>query len=57
MDVENGSVTNMTGEGPKGAWSVMDVSHDLMVASYASLNTAPKLVRARVDSCGWGFDV
>ncbi len=45
MDVESGSVRKVTGEGPKGAWSVLDVEHDVVVASYASLNTAPKMVR------------
>lgn len=45
MDVDTGSVRNLRGEGPEGAWSIMDVSHDLVVACYASLNTAPKLVR------------
>ena len=35
----------VTGEGMKGAWSVLDISHDLVVAQFASPNMAPKLVR------------
>ena len=34
----------VTGVGEKGAWSVLDVAHDLVVAQFASPNTAPKLV-------------
>ena len=30
----------------QGAWSVLDVSHDLIVAQYSAPNTPPQLVRA-----------
>ena len=35
----------VTEGGMKGAWTVLDVSHDLVVAQFASPNIPPKLVR------------
>ena len=45
VDITSGIVTDVSGQDRKGAWLVMDVSHDLVVAQFASLNTCPKLVR------------
>ena len=45
VDVESGSVQRVTGEGMRGAWTVLDVTNDLIVAQFATPNTPPKLVR------------
>ncbi len=45
VDVTTGTVTNVSEPTKKGAWLVLDVSHDLIVAQFASLNECPKLVR------------
>ena len=42
VDVESGIVRSVSGE--EGAWSVMCVSHDLIVAQYASPSQTPRLV-------------
>lgn len=45
-DVGARKVTKVTsGEDRKGAWSVLDVSHDIIVAQFSTPNTAPQLVR------------
>ena len=41
--VDGGRVVRVSGD-KKGAWSVIDVSHDLVLAQYASPNCTPKLV-------------
>ena len=48
IDTDSGKVTNVSGH-RKGAWHVLDVSCDLVVAQFASLNTYPDLV----GSCVW----
>ena len=44
VDVIKKSVTRISGTENKGAWSVLDVSHDLIVAQFGSLTTSPQLV-------------
>ena len=45
VEVEGGTVHRVTGgEGEKGTWTVLDVSHNLIVAQFATPNTPPKLV-------------
>lgn len=44
VDATTGTVTNVSGTGKKGAWFVLDVSCDLVVAQFASLDTCPQLV-------------
>ena len=43
VDTTSGSVTNVSGPN-KGAWVVLDVFNDVVVAQFASLNTCPQLV-------------
>jgi len=51
VEVEGGTVHRMTGgEGERGAWTVLDVSHDLIVAQFATPNTPPKLVSGRSEA-------
>ena len=51
VEVEGGTVHRMTGgEGEQGAWTVLDVSHDLIVAQFATPNTPPKLVSGRSEA-------
>ena len=45
VDTSTGSVSDVSGEDRKGAWLVLDVSSDLVVAQFAALNTSPQLVR------------
>ena len=42
VDVGSGEVRGVSNE--EGAWSVMCVSHDLIVAQHASLSQTPRLV-------------
>ena len=42
VDVGSGEVRGVSNE--EGAWSVMSVSHDLIVAQHASLSQTPRLV-------------
>ena len=52
VDVESGVVRSVSGE--EGAWSVMCVSHDLIVAQHASPSRTPRLVgsyTALVTTC------
>ena len=44
VDVESGSVRCVGGDEEKGAWSVVCVSHDLIVAQHASCSQTPRLV-------------
>ena len=55
MDVGSGEVRSVSDE--EGAWSVMCVSHDLIVAQHASPSRTPRLVSASsnffsLSSCG-----
>ena len=43
--MESGVVRSVSGE--EGAWSVMCVSHDLIVAQHASPSRTPRLVRSQ----------
>lgn len=43
IDTNTGSVANVSGH-RKGAWLVLDVSCDLVVAQFACLNACPALV-------------
>ena len=42
MDVDSGDVRSVSDE--KGAWSVMCVSHDLIIAQHASPTQTPRMV-------------
>ena len=45
VDVISKKVTKMvTGDDQKGAWTVLDVSHDLIVAQFSTPNSPPQLV-------------
>ena len=48
VDTSTGSVSDVSGDDRKGAWHVLDVSCDLVVAQFSSLNTTPQLVRFRL---------
>ena len=45
VNTSTGSVTDVSGEDKKGAWLVLDVVCDLVVAQFTSLTTCPQLVR------------
>ena len=45
VDITTGTVSNVSGSNSKGAWLVLDVSYDLVVAQFASLNQCPQLVK------------
>ena len=45
VNTTTGAVSKVSGNGKKGAWVVLDVCCDLVVAQFAPLNTCPQLVR------------
>jgi hypothetical protein len=49
VDTTTGDVSNVSGHDKRGAWLVLDVACDLVVAQFASLDTCPQLVMQITD--------